>query len=182
MCRQPIRQEVVDGILTWIRPPIQPLLTATKLKPIHHYIVARRASLSATYRGKPVNQRCDVTDRSYVVKRRLFHDGMEGRWWATETKNKKKNNGRFYFWVDCCCPLGTSHLSGKTNSFLCKRDSNRAELIDKPLSISTDNTTRFFSPGGNITQSHSETRFRSTLIKYLTLGKTRVKPPMLIVP
>jgi hypothetical protein len=69
---QPIRREVVDGEIQWIRPSIGPLLTQTKLKPLTEYIETRKANLTVSYKGKSIEERCDVPATSYVLKRKLF--------------------------------------------------------------------------------------------------------------
>jgi exonuclease III len=74
--RQPVRQELIDGEQVWIRPPIQPLLTATKLKPLAAYICARKANLTASYGGRRPADRVDLSDKSYVLKRRLVFDDV----------------------------------------------------------------------------------------------------------
>ena len=70
--RQEIRQEIVDGEPTWVRPPIAPLLAQTNLLPLDHYIRARKANLATSYHGKQPAERVDLSDKSYVRKRKLL--------------------------------------------------------------------------------------------------------------
>jgi hypothetical protein len=72
--RQPIQREWIDGAWEWTRPPIAPLLTATNLQPLSAYIRARKANLTASYRGRGSAARVDLSHRSYVVKRKLVFE------------------------------------------------------------------------------------------------------------
>jgi hypothetical protein len=74
--RQPVRQEVVDGELTWVQHPIAPLLAKTNLTPIAEYIRARKANLTASYQGKRPEERVDLSNRSYVLNPTLLFDDV----------------------------------------------------------------------------------------------------------
>jgi hypothetical protein len=69
---QPIRREVVDGKVHWIRPPIGPLYSETKLKPLTEYIMTRKKNLEVNYKTRSTEERCDVPSTAYTFKRKLF--------------------------------------------------------------------------------------------------------------
>jgi Reverse transcriptase (RNA-dependent DNA polymerase) len=74
--QQPVRQEVVNGELIWVRPPIAPLLAKTNLQPLAHYIRARKANLTVSYQGKRPEDHVDLSNRSYVLNRTLLFDDV----------------------------------------------------------------------------------------------------------
>jgi hypothetical protein len=74
--RQPVRQDIINSKITWIRPPIAPLLAQTKLQPLAHYIRARQANLTVSYRGRRPEDCVNLSNRSYVLKRKLFFEDI----------------------------------------------------------------------------------------------------------
>jgi hypothetical protein len=69
---QQIRREVVDGGVHWIRPPIGPLYSKTKLKPLTHYIETRKMNLEGNYITKSTAEWCDILAMSFTFKWKLF--------------------------------------------------------------------------------------------------------------
>jgi hypothetical protein len=71
---QPFRRVAVGDEIQWIRPPVEPLLKANKLKTITKYITTRRDNFRAKYQCQPTIDRQDVPITSYVVKRKLVFE------------------------------------------------------------------------------------------------------------
>jgi hypothetical protein len=71
---QPFRRTKTGGEVVWIRPPVEPLLEQTNLKPISEYISTRKTTFRASYQGRPTTERNDAPVRSYLFKRKLVFD------------------------------------------------------------------------------------------------------------
>jgi hypothetical protein len=54
---QPFRRMMTGGEVVWIRPPVEPLLERTNLKPIFKYISTKQTTFRASFQGRPPTER-----------------------------------------------------------------------------------------------------------------------------